>query len=192
MFNSLQPHGLELARLLYPWNSPGKNTVSEQPFPSPGDLPNSGIEPGSPELQADSLPLSHQGSLQFLVYVIDHALPSLYHIASFIIGFLGEGSIFLHDICKQKAFHSFQQIVQNPQLSIQGPLQPFTYPLPHQFISTHSAPRHAFSAMYAEVSKCPPPLIKIGKSKFDVISCKEKCLINFLTRKSKIFQVQVM
>ena len=26
------------------------------PVPSPGDLPNPGIEPGSPELQADSLP----------------------------------------------------------------------------------------------------------------------------------------
>ena len=25
------------------------------PFPSPGDLPGSGIEPGPPELQADSL-----------------------------------------------------------------------------------------------------------------------------------------
>ena len=25
------------------------------PFPSPGDLPNSGMEPGSPALQADSL-----------------------------------------------------------------------------------------------------------------------------------------
>ena len=26
------------------------------PFPSPGDLPNLGIEPGSPALQADALP----------------------------------------------------------------------------------------------------------------------------------------
>ena len=26
------------------------------PFPSPGDLPHPGIEPGSPALQADSLP----------------------------------------------------------------------------------------------------------------------------------------
>ena len=26
------------------------------PFPSPGDLPNPGIEPGSPEFQVDSLP----------------------------------------------------------------------------------------------------------------------------------------
>ena len=28
---------------------------SELPFPSPGDLPDPGIEPGSPALQADSL-----------------------------------------------------------------------------------------------------------------------------------------
>ena len=26
------------------------------PFPSPGDLPNAGIEPGSPALQTDALP----------------------------------------------------------------------------------------------------------------------------------------
>ena len=28
--------------------------------PPPGDLPDPGIEPGSPALQADSLPLSHR------------------------------------------------------------------------------------------------------------------------------------
>ena len=32
------------------------------PFPSTGDLSDPGIEPGSPALQADSSPLSHQGS----------------------------------------------------------------------------------------------------------------------------------
>ena len=31
------------------------------PFPSPGDLPNPGIEPGSPALQADSLLTEQQG-----------------------------------------------------------------------------------------------------------------------------------
>ena len=31
------------------------------PFPSPGDLPNPGIKPGSPELQADSLPSKSPG-----------------------------------------------------------------------------------------------------------------------------------
>ena len=32
------------------------------PFPSPGDLSDPGIEPASPVLQADSLPLNYQGS----------------------------------------------------------------------------------------------------------------------------------
>ena len=33
-----------------------------EPFPSPGDLPDSGMEPVSPTLLADSLLLRHQGS----------------------------------------------------------------------------------------------------------------------------------
>ena len=44
-------NGLYPVRLLCPWNSPGKNTV----LPSSGDLPNPGMEPQSPALQADSL-----------------------------------------------------------------------------------------------------------------------------------------
>ena len=35
---------------------------SRLPFPSPGDLPDPGIEPAAPAWQEDSLPLSHQGS----------------------------------------------------------------------------------------------------------------------------------
>ena len=35
---------------------------SRYQFPSPEDLPSPGVEPGSPALQADSLPLSRQGS----------------------------------------------------------------------------------------------------------------------------------
>ena len=34
---------------------------SELPFPSPGDLPDPGIEPGSPTWQADSLPSESPG-----------------------------------------------------------------------------------------------------------------------------------
>ena len=34
---------------------------SELPVRSPGDLPNPGIKPGSPELQADSLPSEPPG-----------------------------------------------------------------------------------------------------------------------------------
>ena len=39
-------------------------------FPSPGDLPNSGIEPGSPALQADSLPSEPPGKTQKLFQYI--------------------------------------------------------------------------------------------------------------------------
>ena len=34
---------------------------SELPFPSPGDLPDPGIEPGSPALQPDALPSETPG-----------------------------------------------------------------------------------------------------------------------------------
>ena len=37
---------------------------SGQPFPSPGDFPNPGIESRSPALQADSLPAEPQGKLK--------------------------------------------------------------------------------------------------------------------------------
>ena len=44
-----------------PWNSPGQKYWNRYPFPSPGDLPNPGIEPRSPGLQAYSLPAEPQG-----------------------------------------------------------------------------------------------------------------------------------
>ena len=37
------------------------------PFPSPGDLPDPGIESVSPALAENSLPLSHQGSQTFVL-----------------------------------------------------------------------------------------------------------------------------
>ena len=35
------------------------------PFPSPGDLPDPGIEPGSQALQADALPSEPEGNLRY-------------------------------------------------------------------------------------------------------------------------------
>ena len=46
------PLSMEFSRKEY-WNG--------KPFPSPGDLPNPGIEPQSPALQADSLPSEPPG-----------------------------------------------------------------------------------------------------------------------------------
>ena len=43
-------------------------------MPSPGDLPDPGIEPGSPALQADCLPAARPGK------------PNLYHIPTHFLG----------------------------------------------------------------------------------------------------------
>ena len=52
----LQLHGLYPARLLCPWDFPGKNTGVGCHSLSLGKLPDLEIEPGSPALQVDSLP----------------------------------------------------------------------------------------------------------------------------------------
>ena len=58
MSDSLQHHGLLPTRLL----CPRQEYWSQLPFPSPGDLPDQGVEPLSPAWQVDSLPLSQLGS----------------------------------------------------------------------------------------------------------------------------------
>ena len=57
--NSLRCHGLSMgfSRQEY-W--------SGLLFPSPGDLPDPGIEPGSPALQADSLPYELPGNADYM------------------------------------------------------------------------------------------------------------------------------
>ena len=49
MSDSLPPHGQQ-TRLLCSWGLPRKNTGVGLLFPLPGDLPDPGIEPASPEL----------------------------------------------------------------------------------------------------------------------------------------------
>ena len=61
MSDSLQSHGLSPARLLCPWGFSRQEVWSGLPCPPPGDLPDPGIEPRSPELQADSLPSEPPG-----------------------------------------------------------------------------------------------------------------------------------
>ena len=56
MSNSLWPHGLYPTKLLCPWGFSRQEYWSGLPCRPPGDLTNSGIEPRSPALQADSLP----------------------------------------------------------------------------------------------------------------------------------------
>ena len=57
-----RPHGLLPARLLCPWDFPGKNT--------PGDLPDLGVEPVSLVLQVKSLPSEPSGKSQDIVILL--------------------------------------------------------------------------------------------------------------------------
>ena len=59
--DSLWPHGLEPASLLCPWRFSRQEYWCVLLCPPPGDLPNPGIEPRSPALQADSLPSEPPG-----------------------------------------------------------------------------------------------------------------------------------
>ena len=45
---SVQPYGLQPAKLLCPWDFPGRKYWSGLPFPPPVDLPDPGIKPTSP------------------------------------------------------------------------------------------------------------------------------------------------
>ena len=59
--DSLQPCGLHPTRLLRPWDSPGEKTGVGCHALLQGDLPDPGMEPRSPALQADSLPNESPG-----------------------------------------------------------------------------------------------------------------------------------
>ena len=70
------PQSVEFSRQEY-W--------SGSPFPSPGDLPNPGIEPGSPALQADALPSEPPGYvLPSSIYLKSLFKDSLVYICVYI------------------------------------------------------------------------------------------------------------
>ena len=60
---------------------------SRLPFLSPEDLPDLGIEPGSPTLQADSLPFELQGSPEDVT--VPNYLKSLKHTWLMVVAFKG-------------------------------------------------------------------------------------------------------
>ena len=62
VFDSLRPRGLKLARLLCPWNSPGKNTRVDCHSLFQGFFPTWGSNPGFPHCRWIPYHLSHGGS----------------------------------------------------------------------------------------------------------------------------------
>ena len=72
--DSLPPHGL-----YNPWNYPGQNTGVGSLSLLQG-LPNPGIEPRSPALQADSLPVETQGKLDVSWLILNKQLKDIWVI----------------------------------------------------------------------------------------------------------------
>ena len=60
--NSLRPHGLQPARLLCPWDFPGKNTRVVCPFLLQETFPTQGFNPCPQRCKRILYQLSHQGS----------------------------------------------------------------------------------------------------------------------------------
>ena len=96
MFDSLQPHGLQSTRLFCPWDSPGKNIGVGCHSLLQGNLPDSGIKPRSPALQAILYGLSHQTLNQ---------APKPYEVVSLIIFILQmnkpRSKEVMHNLCSQ-------------------------------------------------------------------------------------------
>ena len=61
--DSLRPHGLQPARLLCPWNSPGKNTGVGGHFLFQGIFPTQGWNPGLPHCRQILYRLSNQAKV---------------------------------------------------------------------------------------------------------------------------------
>ena len=91
--SSLRPCGL-----YSPWNSPGQNTGWGSPSLLQGNLPNPGIEPRSPALQADSLPAEPPGKLN------QHRL-SGEPLPSFPTSRWGRGHVACQPLLKQATTH---------------------------------------------------------------------------------------
>ena len=64
MSDSLRPHGTVAHQAPLSMGFSGQEYWSGLPFPSPGDLPNRGIKPRSPALQADALSSEPPGKPQ--------------------------------------------------------------------------------------------------------------------------------
>ena len=79
---------------------------SELPFPSPGDLPDPGIDPRSPALQADSLPAEPPGKLTWIniINVLQY----------FLLNFPEMIFLFFFGISREVGFESGPEVLKAP------------------------------------------------------------------------------
>ena len=105
MSDSLRPRGLELTRLFCPWEFSRQEYWRGLPRFPPRDLPNVGIKPRSPALQADSLPSeppgkpkdTGMGSLSLLqgIFPTQESNQGLLHCRRILYQLSYQGSLFI-------------------------------------------------------------------------------------------------
>ena len=98
----LWPHGLQPARLLCPWDSPGKNTGAGCHFLPQGIFLTQGLNPGSPTLQADSLPSEPPGKHTCQCYSINMS-----HLLSPLWPQVHSPHLYLYSCPAKRFIHSF-------------------------------------------------------------------------------------
>ena len=111
---------------------------SGYPFPSPGDLPNPGIKPRTPTLQADSLPAEPEGkpkniavcSLSLLqwIFLTQELNQGLLHcrLILYQVSYQRSPLIFLRNC--QMIFQPGYTILHSPQLCMRVPISPHLLP----------------------------------------------------------------
>ena len=97
MSDSLPPHGL-----YNPWNSPGQN-IGVGSFSLLQGLPNPGIEPRSPALQADYLPVEPQVKLDVSWFIPNKQLKDIWVVPTGV-DMNKAGKALIYRILKEQKF----------------------------------------------------------------------------------------
>ena len=113
-------------------------------FPSPGDLSNPGMEPGSPAVQADALYLSHWGSRSYPSIFISTPIPKLQSDPSMFTKFLPSSCLCPSCPPPSLNVHTFIVILAGVQTSLSKTTQPEVHPPP----ASHSPIAVVFSFFF--------------------------------------------
>ena len=101
MSSSLWPHGLYPARLLHPWNFPGKNTGVGCRFLLQEIFPTQGLNSRLQHCRQTLYRLSHQGSPIYIYIYIKHRSIHISNIFKYILKYVNiYQTIYSLNICK--------------------------------------------------------------------------------------------
>jgi len=160
----------------------GEEYWSGLPFPFPGDLPNPGIKPGSPALQADFLPTELQGK------------PMMCGICFRIIQWQGEGQEWVE--LQMKDFPNELMIIEAGWWILVGSLYYSTFLCSIIKLKKLKSWKHILKAMYMynvwEVTAHIPPCAPFRKIEVNNIFRAREWNEFYVTESIKTSQLQII